>query len=241
MLTAMIRSAILFLVLVLAMRVMGKRQVGQFLPYELVVAIMIADVVATPMENIGKPILQGIIPVFSLVIMHSLLSILCMKSERIRGFISGRPSVLVRKGVVQEAELRNLCYSLSDLLEEFRTVGVLNPAHVGTAVLETSGRLSVFPHSGDRPVTSKDMGVATGYEGIPLPLIMDGKIQGENLRLAGLDASWLDNHLKEMGFQAAKDIFLASLDTQGMLLVQSAGVKPRLIIEQAIEADKVVW
>ena len=241
MLTVMVRAAILFLVVLLAMRMMGKRQVGQLLPFELVVAVMIADLVSTPMETIGKPILQGIVPALTLVIMHSILSMLSLKNQKLRAFISGRPSILVHKGVLQEAELRDLCYNLSELLEELRAKGILSPAQAGTAILETSGKISVFPHSDHRPVTLTDMGLSSGYEGIPLPLVMDGVVQGENITLAGLDQNWLDGRLKELGFRSAAEVFLASLDTKGMLLVQGKGPKPRLVTLQALGEEAVVW
>lgn len=241
MVTEMIRSVILFLVVVTAMRIMGKRQVGQLLPYELVISLMIADIASSPMENIGISIMQGIVPVLTLVVMHSVFSIIGLKSQRLRGFICGRPSILVRRGVVQEKELRDLCFSLSDLLEEFRAMGVLNPAQVSTAILETSGKISVFPNGQNRPVTPKDLNLQVSYEGIPLPLIMDGIVQGENLTQAGLDANWLSGHLREMGFHSPRQIFLASLDTDGMLFLQSCGSKPRLVMQQVLAADKVGW
>lgn len=241
MLIMMVRAVILFLVVVLAMRIMGKRQVGQLLPFELVVALMLADIISTPMENIGTPILQGIVPAFTLVVMHGVLSILSLKNQKLRGLISGRPSILMRRGVVQEGELRDLCYSLSDLLEELRAMGYLNPAEVGTAILETSGKVSVFPHAANRSVTPSDMGLEVGYDGIPLPLVMDRLIQGENLTLAGLDINWLDARLHEMGFAGSGEVFLASLDTRGVLLVQGMGIRPRFVTQQVMEPEQIVW
>ncbi len=241
MLTVLIRSTLLFIVAVFVMRMMGKRQVSQLQPYELVIAIMIADLASTPMGDIGVPLLYGILPMLTLMMLHSAISLGNMKSQRFRALICGTPSILIRKGVVQEAELKRMCMDLSDLLEELRASGVLSPADVGTAILETSGKMSVFPNADKRPLTPEDMGVAVQYEGIPLTLVMDGEVQYQNLTVGGLDLNWLNNALGDAGFRSHDEILLASLDTRGMLFAQGRGNKPRLAIRQALEPEKVAW
>ena len=241
MITVLVRTTILILMAVVMMRIMGKRQISQLQPYELVIAIMIADLAATPMEDIGLPLLNGIVPMLTLMMLHSLLSIASLKSQRLRALISGKPSILVKKGVVQEAELRNTCFDLNDLLEELRACGLQNPADACTAILETSGKMSVFPHADKRPLCPKDMNIPVGYEGIPLTLVLDGNVQAQNLSLAGLDARWLDSTLSGLGFRSAAEVFLATLDTQGMLFAQGRGQKPRVQKSQALSAEKVVW
>lgn len=241
MLTVLLRATILFAVAVIVMRIMGKRQVSQLQPFEFVIAIMIADLAASPMEDIGIPLLNGILPMLMLVMLHSTLALISLKSQRLRGILSGTPSVLVKKGIVQEAELRRACYDLNDLLEELRACGVLSPADVGTAILETSGKMSVFPLAEKRPLTPQDMQLSPGYEGIPLTLVLDGEVQFQNLTLGGLDVNWLTKTLEGFGFSGPKDVFLASLDTQGMLFAQGRGDKPRLKIAQVLDAEKVGW
>ncbi len=241
MLTVLLRAVILFFVAVAMMRIMGKRQISQLQPFELVIAIMIADLATIPMADVGIPLLYGILPMLTLMMLHSMLALISMKSQRLRNILSGVPSVLIRKGVVQQAELRRNCYDLNDLLEELRACGVMTPVDVETAILETSGKMSVFPHADKRPVTPKDLNLQVGYEGIPLTLVMDGEIQYQNLTTGGLDANWLNSALKAFGFQDAKDVLLASLDTQGVLFAQGKGNKPRVKIGVALAPDKVGW
>lgn len=241
MLTVLLRATILFLSAVFVVRVMGKRQVGQLQPYELVIAIMIAELAATPMEDIGVPLIYGIVPMLTLMVLHSAFSIASVKSQRAREFLNGTPSVLIRRGVIQKDELLRSCYNLNDLLEEMRAAGILNPAEVGTAILETSGKMSVFPKSAYRAATPADLNLATGYEGIPLTLVQDGEIERSNLQRGGLDESWLRRALEGLGFSEPGEVLLASLDTAGMLFVQGRGEKPQLKIVQALAPEKAVW
>ena len=241
MLTVFIRAAILFFFAVVAMRVMGKRQVSQLEPFELVIAILIAELAATPMEDVGKPLLFGIVPMLVLMMLHSLLSIIAYKNKTLRGWINGKPSVLIRKGELQYKELERICYDLNDLIGELRCAGYLNIGDVSTAVLETSGKMSVFPKAENRPMTTKDANIAVGYEGIPLTLILDGAIQHKSLSVGGLNEPWLTKTLRSLGFAAPKDILIASLDTSGKLFVQSGGNDPRLKYEQVLEPEKVSW
>ena len=145
MLTIFLRSVILYAVSLLAMRAMGKRQVGQLQPFELVVVIMIAELAATPMGGVGIPILYGLLPMAALVVCHGLLTALCMKSERVRVWLCGQPTVLVRNGVICEKQMRACAVDLNDLMEAMRAGGILDPLEVGTAVLEPGGNISVFP------------------------------------------------------------------------------------------------
>ncbi len=220
MLTVLLRSCILYAVSVLAMRLMGKRQVGQLQPYELVVAIMIAELAASPMESVGTPLLYGIVPIGALVVLHGLGSILSAKSVRARTALSGEPSVLVRNGAVQYEELSRLNYSMSDLMEEVRACGVLNIADVNVAILETSGKLSVFPHALKRPVTPEDMQLSPEDEAIPMMLVVDGKPQPRQLAKCGKDEQWLTTQLKKSGNLAMPDVLYCLLDTKGTLIVQ---------------------
>ena len=188
MLTVFIRSVLLVCLAVCALRLMGKRQVGQLQPFELVIAIMIADLAATPMESLDTPLWRGIVPMAALVMLHQIFSLLS--------------------------------------LEELRTGGVLSPTEVGTAIMETSGKLSVFPTSQKRPVTPEDMKLKTGYEGIPLTLILDGQPERNNLPLLGKDESWLRQQLGSMGFSEIRQVLLCYIDTDGVMSVHGFRGEP---------------
>lgn len=240
MLTILIRSLILVSVAVLTFRLMGKRQVGQLQPFELVIAIMIADLAATPMESLDTPLWRGIAPMLSLIVLHQLITLLSLKSQSLRAFFSGRPTVVIRNGCIDYQALRKLCFNLNDLLEELRTGGVLSPSEVGTAILETSGKLSVFQDGAHRPVTPEDLGLETGYEGIPLTLIMDGQLEKHNLSLCGRSEKWLHEKLKECGHEGYGSILLGYLDTNGILSLYGYEGKPPLRV-RVLQEREVIW
>lgn len=240
MIAVLIRTVVLVCFAVLAMRMMGKRQIGQLQPFELVIAIMIADLASTPMESLDTPIWRGIAPLFITVALHQLFTLLSLKSQRMRAFFSGRPTVIIRDGRIDPAALEKLCFNLNDLLEELRTSGVLSPTEVGTAIMETSGKLSVFPKSACRPVTPRDLDIGTGYEGIPLTLVMDGRVEKTNLPLCGQDEAWLLRQLKELGFDRVEDVLLCYLDTDGRMTAHAYGERPPAAA-QALRPDEVSW
>ncbi|MEG1889803.1 MAG: DUF421 domain-containing protein [Clostridia bacterium] len=240
MLTIIVRSLLLVSFAVLAMRLMGKRQVGQLQPFELVIAFMIADLAATPMSSLDTPLLCGIFPMLGLIVLHQLLTLLSLKSQRMRAFFSGTPTVIIRRGQIDYKALSKLCFNLNDLLEELRTSGVLSPTDVGTAIMETSGKLSVFPVSQQRPVNPRELGIKTGYEGIPLTLVMDGKLERANLPICGRDEAWLGEQLRKLGYERLADVLLCYVDTDGMLTAHGFGENPPGRI-QAIVPDEVSW
>ena len=241
MLTIFVRTLILYVVSVLAMRLMGKRQVGQLQPYEFVLALMIAELAASPMENVGTPLLYGIVPILGLLFLHGLGTLLSVKFTPVRRAISGGPSVIIRKGAIQFAEMRRMCYTTTDLLEELRAQGFLNIADVCTAVLETSGKLSVFPYANKRPATPEDLQLQVDYEGIPMTLVVDGRVQAEHLKKCGLTAGWLLNRLRPLGYERVESVLLASLDTQGRLFVQGKGEQGKMHLVQALEKKAAGW
>ena len=142
MLIMFVRAALLYLLAVLSMRVMGKRQIGQLQPFELVVVIIIAELAATPLEDTGKPILYGVIPMIALIVCHSFLSVLIMRSQKARAMLCGQPTVLMRGGALCEKQMRKMSVTLNDLMEELRLCGMQDLSQVETAVLETGGTIS---------------------------------------------------------------------------------------------------
>jgi uncharacterized membrane protein YcaP (DUF421 family) len=238
MFTLFFRALILYTVMIVTMRGLGKRQLGQFQPYEFAMTILLADLIATPMESISTPLLYGILPVAALFAVHSLITLLSLKFDGLRAIISGKPSVVISKGIIDQQELKRLCLSISDLLEGLRSVGILDPAEVGTAVIEANGQLTAFPDAHKRCPTTGEMGIDPGYEGLPLTLIMDGSVQKNNLSQTGKSVDWLDGVLTGRGL-AAKQVYLASLDTRGKLTVQIKG--GGMFEVQAVDPAAVVW
>ena len=240
MLTLFVRSLILFVSAVIAMRLMGKREVGQLQPYELVVVIMIAELAATPIGDAGSPLLYGILPMTALVICHGIISWLCMKSAKFRALMCGRPTVLIREGVIDEKRLQEMSITIADLMEELRLDGMMDPSEVGGAVLETSGKVTAFPKAENRPVTPGDMGMNPAREGLPLTLIVDGKVQKDNLRLGKLSDEWLLAQLKALGFSGAEKVLLMYVNTQGMVMAQGKGMQ-EVKSRKGLSPEEVSW
>lgn len=238
MLTLFIRAIILYIALVAFTRAMGKRQLGQFQPYEFVMTMLIADLVAVPMSDVSTPLLHGILPVAAMFVAHSLITLLSLRSDRMRAFVSGKPSVIVSRGVWQQDEMRRLCLTLSDALEGIHAAGILDPAEVETAIVEANGSISAFTCAALRPATPEDLAIETAYQGQPVILVMDGRAQAGSLAAAGLDGAWLNRALGAHDLRV-KDVFLASLNTQGLMTVQDR--RGRQVQFQALKPEEVTW
>jgi uncharacterized membrane protein YcaP (DUF421 family) len=237
-LTIFFRAIILYLAMVATMRATGKHQLGQFQPYEFALAIMVADLLVTPMADISIPLFHGLLPILALYVVNGSLTLACMKSDRIRAFISGKPSVVVSRGVINRFELDRLCMSLSDLQEGLREAGLLDPSTCGTAIVETDGNITAFPHALKRTVTTEDLNLKPGYEGLPLILIENGRLQCHNLSMSGKDEAWLKELLGHYGLEFPK-VLIASLDTQGGLHVQD--MRGSILHIVALTSQEVVW
>ena len=179
------------------MRFMGKRELGQMQPFELVISIMIADLAATPMSEIGIPITYGIIPIMGLLFMHIIISILNIKSNRIREIICGKPRILINNGKIDEKALVKENFTINELQERSRNKNVNNLSDVQYAILETSGQISVILKAKKRGVTPEDLELSPKEEKIAYDLIVDGKIMEENLNKINKDKSWLLSELKK--------------------------------------------
>jgi len=215
-----IRTLILYVVIVVVLRFMGKRQIGQLQPSELVVALVIADLAAVPMANVGIPLINGIIPIVTLFIMEELLSFISMKSERARGLICGKPSIIILRGIIIEAELRRVRYNINDLLEQLRLKDFSNLEDIDYAILETSGQLSVFPKPENKPVTIKDMNIKPTNQHLPVTVIIDGRTISDNLHKIGLSDNWLLYELKKNKIKSSKDVFFAYLNPERKFVYQ---------------------
>lgn len=220
MLISFIRTVILYTIIVIAMRIMGKRQIGEMQPFELVIAILIADLAAVPMQNAGIPLLNGITPIFTLILAQLTLSYLTLKSEKVRSIVCGTPRILIENGKILEKEMRISRCNLNDLLEQLRLNNISNVNDVEFAILETCGQISVIPKSQKRALTPEDLSLTTPYEGLPVTLVMDGKVNYKNLKKTNLDAYWLKNYFREIGVKDIKSVFIASLDSNGKIFYQ---------------------
>ena len=214
MVIAFLRTIILYLLIIAGIRLMGKRQVGELEPSELVLALIIADLAAVPMQDFGIPLLSGIIPILTLLCITMILSVLTMKSVKFRAVICGRPSIIVENGRLHQREMKKNRFTVDELMEELRMKGVSDISTVKYAILETNGQISVLPYANQLPVTAEQMNVAPDDVGLPIVIINDGRVLDHNLKTRGLNQEWLDKRLAEHKVKSSKDMFLLTVDEQ---------------------------
>ena len=218
MMTAFLRTVILYILIMLGLRLMGKRQLAELEPSELVLTMMISDLAAVPMQDFGIPLLAGLIPILTLMALSLLLSQLFLHNLRFRQLVCGTPSILIRNGVLQQETMRKNRYTLDELLEELRGQGISDIRDVKFAILENSGQLSVFPWAARQPPTSAQLNLDLQDDvAIPVILINDGRVLEKNLRVCGRNLQWLEHTLKQEGISSPGDVFLMTLDEQGNL------------------------
>lgn len=221
MLVVFIRTLILYIVVIIAMRLMGKRQIGELQPFELAVAIMISDLATVPMQNTGVPLINGIIPILTMLAAQILISFISLKSTRARNIICGKPSILISAGKINEKVFRNELYTINDLLEQLRSKDIYNIADVEYAILESNGQLSVVPKASKRNVTPADLNINVKYEAPATDLIIDGDLIIGNLKLVNLDKAELELELAKLGIKRIKDVLYASIDSDKQLFCQA--------------------
>lgn len=219
MLTIFVRSIILYIFVLLVMRLMGKREIGQLQPFELAIAIMIADLASIPMADVGIPIFNGIVPILGLLVMHLVISLANMKSIRFRAFVCGRPSVLVFRGKIDENMLKKERFTVNELQERLRANGINDIGDIEYAILETNGQISVVEKPNKRAMTPEDVGIMPEYEGISYDLVVDGKIMSENLRKIGKDYRWLESQVKKYDMKPEEGL-LVTINGRGNFFCQ---------------------
>ena len=219
MLLTFVRAIVLYIIILIVMRLMGKREIGQLQPFELVIAIMIADLASIPMTEIGIPITNGIIPIFGLLVMHLLISIINMKYIKAREIICGRPSILIYRGKIDEEKLKKERFTINELEERLRGNNISNIGDVEYAILETSGQLSVIQKPNKRNTIPEDFGIMPEYEGIAYDLVIDGAAMHENLRKIGKDYNWLKKEVNKFGFNP-EEALVVTYDSKGQIFCQ---------------------
>lgn len=197
MILSYLRTIILYLVLIAGMRILGKRQIGQLEPSEFVVAMLIADLAAIPMQNGGVPLIAGLVPLLTVLGLELCLSGLTMASVRFRRILCGKPVILIENGRLLQENLRAARITLDELSSHLRQKDVLDVASVQFAILETDGNLSVFPYPAERPASAKDAGIQAKKQYLPITIIEDGYFSEENLQKAGKNLNWLNRVLQE--------------------------------------------
>ena len=215
---AFVRTILLYFILMIGLRAMGKRQIGELEPIELVLALLVSDLAAVPMQDMGIPLLNGVVPILTLLSLSMLLSVLSMRSIRIRRLICGEPTALIRDGAIQQDAMRRNRFTLDELLEELRAQGVTDLRAVKYAVLETNGRLSVLLYPAEQAATPRQLGLSVPDDVfLPSVLINDGRVMDGELAACGRDRAWLARELAARGFRSSREVLLFSLDGAGAI------------------------
>lgn len=219
MLIIFFRAIVLYILVLIVMRLMGKREIGQLQPFELAIAIMIADLASIPMTDTGVPISNGIVPILGLLVMHLLISILNLKSMKAREIICGKPQILIYRGKIDENALKKERFTLNELQERLRDKNIVNIFDVEYAILETSGQISVIEKSNKRYTIPEDFGITPEYEGIPYDLVVDGKVMTKNLKKLKKDYKWLESEVLKFGYKPDQAL-LVTIDGKGQIFSQ---------------------
>lgn len=218
--TMVIRTIILFFVIIITMRLMGKRQIGELQPFEFVTTIMVSELAALPISDSKIPLIYGIIPITTLIFLQVLLSLVQLKSEKARSLFCGRPSTLIKQGKIDINEVKKQQFTIDDLLEALRIQGYYNLDDIEYAILETCGQLSVILKTGCMPATKDDMKVQYTQDVLPFTLIVDGNLRAKNLKSANKNNLWLKNQLKTNNINSYKEIFVAIMNSQNKFYMQ---------------------
>ena len=219
MLQLFIRSIIIYAVLILLLRLMGKRQLGDMELSELIVTVLISQVASTPLADQEKPLWTGIIPVLALLGMELTLSLVSLKSVRFRALISGKPALLIVRGKIDQSQMRRNRFTPDELAEALRNEGILDLNSVDYAILETDGKLNVIPAPAHRPVTAGQLGITPEDSGYPMLVINNGRVMSQNLRILGKDEAWLEKALRKHGLSSPGEVYLMTVDAAGQTFV----------------------
>ena len=217
MVTIFIRTLLVYVIMIFAIRLMGKRQIGQMEPSEFVVTMLVANLAAIPMQDGAIPLYSGLVPILTVLGIELVLSALSLRSIGLRKVLCGKPVILIENGKILQDNLRKTRVTLDELTGHLREKDVLDLRSVQYAILETNGNLSVFPYPGDRPASAKEAGIQAKRQSLPITVISDGKLLTQNLSVAKKDMQWVRKVLQEKKARI-DDTWLLTVDGMDRIL-----------------------
>lgn len=213
MLIVYIRAILLYILIIFAIRLMGKRQIGELQPSELAVTILISNMATLPIEDNNIPMLIGALPIMALVGFEILISNISLKSKKFRRFISGNPVVIIREGVIDQAQMKNLRFNIDDLTEALRENGIFDIRQVQYAIVETTGSVSVLQKFSDSPATAASLNISGKDELLQIVIVNNGKIINDSLEKLNISYDWVEKTIKRNKIKTS-DIFLMTSDRE---------------------------
>ena len=221
MLIVFIRVFIIYITVLLFLRLMGKRQIGEMQPYEVVITLIIADLATLPMSDTNIPLLHGILPLAILVLIHYAITLLSRKCIKIRRVMSGRPVVVISPNGLEYKAFKDLNINIDDLTEMLRQNGYYSFDQILYAIIETNGKISIIPKSANAPATAQDVGVNNPEPKIPSIIISDGQIMETQMKEVQMDKQKLEKILNHLNIKSIKDLIILSIDDDGKLFYQT--------------------
>lgn len=220
MVVLLIRTVILYIIIVFALRVMGKRQLGELQPSEFVVTILVSNIATLSLEDSNVPLLGSVLPIFMLVICEVAASLIILKSNKMGKIISGNPCIIIRDGVIDQKVMRDLRWSIEDLMEQLRVGNVFDIGEVSCAIVETSGKLSIFKKFESRETTAGMMQIPIGNDcdSPPMTIISDGRYVPDALNFCNIKQEWVENELKKKNL-TVKDVFLMTCNRRAQYFI----------------------
>lgn len=225
MLITFIRTIILYFLVIISIRLMGKRQIGELQPYELVITLMLSDLASLPMQDTRLPLLLGIIPIITLLFVKIVISEIQQHSRLFEKLLDGTPSVIISHGEINLKMMKKQRLTMNDILEELRSAGYLDISDIQYAIIETNGTISIIPKSDCDNVKRKDLKIKESESKIPIVLLEDGKLNKNSLKSLNKDEKWLDEKLKSLNYPPRDKLFLIMLDSDGKLFIQKKNQK----------------
>ena len=216
MVTIILRAIIIYLVVLFIFRIMGKRQIGQMQPFELVLTLIIADLATIPMAEVSVPVLHGIVPLFTLTALHFILTLISKNSPGFSKFISGKPVIIVNPKGIDYKAIKMLNLSIDDILAGLRACGYFSIAQIQYAIMETNGKITVMPKTEFSPATNGDLNIKSEENFVPITLVNEGKFMEENLKVAQISKEQVLKLIREQGGKSYKEVLLLTLDKNGM-------------------------
>ncbi len=221
----LIRSVLIYICALIVIRLMGKRQIGEMQPFEFVITLIIADLACVPMAELSVPLVHGLVPILSLLIVHFLICVLSRKFMFARYLLTGKPAIVITPKGIDYKELKSLNMTLDDLMELVRGCNVYSLSQISYAILETNGKMCVISKSECEPPTREDLKVKVSQNSLPMNIIMDGKLMQENVEIAGLKSALLNDCLDKANVKKIEDVLIMTIDANGEVFIQGKNAK----------------
>jgi uncharacterized membrane protein YcaP (DUF421 family) len=230
--TILMRTVFTYFFILVLLRLMGKRELGKLSVFDVVISIMLAEMAVLAIDNVDQEAIKFYVPMALIALLEIAMSFLSMKSKKIRDLVDGSADVIIENGQIREEAMRRNRLNLDDLMVHLRQKNISNIAEVEFAVLEPTGQMSVFPKQELHPVTRKDLGfpnpqpvVPLSYSGLPIPLILDGKVRDEALKKIGQNQLWLKREIRKYGIKDIRDVSFCSIDDRGIMYLDKKDKK----------------